>query len=184
MDPFEYPEPIQPDAGPIQPGLGLGSPVTRQVGIDPRQQPAVDPSPPREVIQGGIDIFTTRNAGPHVAGEFGPDGTFYSDAPAPDGTLYTDRPINATDRQLSPAAAFAAARADAPALASGVVPLPGRPEFVEPAPAAAGGPPAQPPAVGVMPSDSGSHDPRDMGSAPAIITPEQLAAAKAKRAGK
>ena len=188
----EYDTPSQPpDNGD---GLGLGSRVTRQVGLAPPVAPGFDPVKLPDVIQGSVDIFAERNQGPHVRGHFD-GGIFYTDHVADTAqVLYADGGAREGVSNQPPGIA----RIAAPLVADPNQPVPPRPagfgnmtavalrEAAKQAAIAAGyivlDPPAaspaavQAPAIDVIASDQPgeNHDPRDASSGPAVFTADQL----------
>ncbi len=148
-----------------QPGNSEGLLVTRQRGLAPEPAASVDPTPERDIIQGSPEIHTTRQVG-NGHQRFLQDGSLAADHRSEDGIFYSDVPlVAASDQPMPPPSAFEVVRSN-----------------FDYAPSAAGAPPAQPPVVRAMqadqPDDRGG-DPRDGGSRPVTITPEQIAAAKA-----
>jgi hypothetical protein len=175
MDDFVYDTPVQ------------GTPdmlVTRQAGLDPAQQQLVrDPQPPQKIVQGDSEVHAYRNPG-NGSQFFGGDGTLYSDAVAQDHTLYADRALIASGEQMPP-----------PGIARTGLPMPDRPAFVAPDRAAikaqaealgfvvTDGAPVEtktsPTAFGVIASDDGGGDPRDMGDkGPMVFSADQLPVVK------
>lgn len=175
---LEYGEPVQP--GPGFGDDGLRGRVTRQVGLAPTQQVGFDPTPPPPIIQGSPEIVVTRNAGPHVRGRFDATGTLIADSRADDGTvIYADSgvagsgeanqppglartnapiaPRSSTFGEMAAIEQRAAIKAQAEAMGFVVSDGPG-----------------VPPVAGVVASDAGSNDPRDMGSAPMILSASAL----------
>ena len=149
--------------------------VTRQAGLPRSATIGIDPTPPPPIIQGDPLTVATRNAGPHVAGQFASDGTFHSDRRADDNTLYVDHALSDPEA-LPPGIARAA-------LTPTDVPTPGRVTgfgdmtavqqraaikaqaealgfVVTDAPVEAKDSPT---AFNVIASDEGAHDPRDRG---------------------
>lgn len=134
--------------------------VTRQRGIDPARVELPDRTPPQPIVQGDPEVIATRQTG-NGAQRFLGDGTLVADSRAEDNTLYVDTPTIASGGPNQPPGI---ARITAPLMPSDV-PMPPPPSFA---------------------SDDGGTDPRAVPTAPRVITPEQVAVAKAaaKKAGK
>ncbi len=161
------------------PVQGGNEPVTRQRGIEPQSQVGVDPQPPPPIIQGDPNLVATRNAGPHVAGQFASDGTFHADRRADEGILFVDHALSDPEA-MPPGIARTNTPLPAPS-AFGDMPAVEQREAVRVAAIALGftvtdGVPGIPdtkvqsPAIDVIASDAGSADPRDMSTGPQVFS--------------
>lgn len=191
FDDFGYPDPIQPGVAPDS--IGGDGLVHRQAGLPPAPQGGIDPTPPAEVIQGSVDIFTTRNTGPHVTQRYGADGTLKADRPSDRNTFHVDHALSDPEamppglariaaplvadpnQQVTPRPAFDAPSSAPPAVQTmdraAIKALAEAHGFTvsDASPAA-----AQPTAIDVIASDTGSPDPRDKGSRPMVFTADAL----------
>lgn len=170
---------------PIQ---GGNEPVTRQKGLPPVSQIGVDPQPPPPVIQGDHLNFASRNAGPHVAGQFASDGTFHADRRADEGILFVDHALSDPEA-MAPGIARTNTPLPAPSGFGEMTAVQQR-EAVKQAAIAAGfvvtDSPVEvkdaPTAFAVIASDQpGAGDPRDMSVGPQAFAADQLPQVK-KRA--
>ena len=155
---------------------GLGSPVTRQVGLPPDQVPVTDPVVLPAIIQPDAETKVTRNLG--SGPQFYAGATLYADRPA-DGTIYVDG-------DLADLMAPGLARTNLPGpppSSFGDMPVAQQREAIKAQAEAMGFVVSDAPTTGVVASDQpgDAHDPRDPHSKPQVLNASALPVVK-KRA--